>query len=998
MAKKMKRISALLLSAIMIFTGLSIADLSFAEASNTEAANKKAANPVRPLAEPAEGMENNGITIEKAEFCRNREKAQFGYPGIYGFMYLRLKGAPEGARYRLTRTVTAGEDKHNYYLVGMPPAHHFGWQFLYNPGDTVDFKVYDNKGETELAEFKNVPLRIIDYNKPIDSPLEDSDGGLPELTTCDFYSGFAVESTSAENPEVVEHPTGDVYIRVKNIENAAKFDIETLDKNDNQWKHSSKKAFIGNDPDNMVHMDVSNNSFLDTKEEQKNKAEFPIKVNIYDKDDQLIHTFENVTPRIVSKYDTLMHNIKQPNGAVLGGLLLGQLKLLVNKSYQVNVNDYTKETADVFVAAREVAEKLLENMKGTQKEVNVATYKLFEAKKALKLKSGPITPQNTWEFNKVTKTLIKYNGTDKNLLIPDNFDGVAVENIGDNAFNSKELLEVKIPAGVKKIGKRAFSHNSLSKVVVPGSVERIEEGAFSDNDIQTLEFTAPASIKYIGAKAFLSNALKDVTIPSSIENIDEYAFASNLFENYALKIDSKEESVTFKENALDNNGENKNLRVYPKFLKDPAGPVTEADFKILCAIEEKSEAEQFSIKIINKSTNTEYQPIKKESTPQDPDFITYTFKIPAGAYKYKENEKFFAICDCGKPLAEKEKVLNFNGKPQSAPSSTIRFKSWKYWNLVEFELVSETTLKPGQASDPNDPDCILRAIVKEGASLVSAQIPKLDIKGGYEFTGWKYNGKSYTDEELRQYKPTENMKFVASVKKKGGNPPGPTPGGGGSGGGGISPGPAPNPGNPQTPAKDNNIDKGTKGEQEIKFIDVKDNSWAKEAIMYVAKKGIFKGVSSDRFNPNGNVDRAMFVTALARYFKGEGKSAVTFKDVSSSSYYANAVAWAVENKIVNGISKDMFGSTAPITREQIAAILDRAITVNNKVLKDETAKGNASELKDLNNVSGFAKASVEKLVSMGILTGKSGNMFAPKDTLTRAEAAAIFHRLDTLLK
>ena len=123
------------------------------------------------------------------------------------------------------------------------------------------------------------------------------------------------------------------------------------------------------------------------------------------------------------------------------------------------------------------------------------------------------------------------------------------------------------------------------------------------------------------------------------------------------------------------------------------------------------------------------------------------------------------------------------------------------------------------------------------------------------------------------------MKFVASVKKKGGNPPGPTPGGG-SGGGGISPGPAPNPGNPQTPAKDNNIDKGTKGEQEIKFIDVKDNSWAKEAIMYVAKKGIFKGVSSDRFNPNGNVDRAMFITALARYFKGEGKSAVTFKETA----------------------------------------------------------------------------------------------------------------------
>ena len=110
------------------------------------------------------------------------------------------------------------------------------------------------------------------------------------------------------------------------------------------------------------------------------------------------------------------------------------------------------------------------------------------------------------------------------------------------------------------------------------------------------------------------------------------------------------------------------------------------------------------------------------------------------------------------------------------------------------------------------------------------------------------------------------------------------------------------------------------------------------------------------------------------------------------------MAWGVDKKIINGISENEFGSNMNITREQVATILHRAISVSGKSLKEENIVTTAVEFNDAEKISPFAKESISKLVEMGILTGRDGNMFAPKDTLIRAEAAAIFQRLDTLLK
>ena len=183
-----------------------------------------------------------------------------------------------------------------------------------------------------------------------------------------------------------------------------------------------------------------------------------------------------------------------------------------------------------------------------------------------------------------------------------------------------------------------------------------------------------------------------------------------------------------------------------------------------------------------------------------------------------------------------------------------------------------------------------------------------------------------------------------------------------------------------------------------RFVDVPETHWASNAINYVAEKGIFKGTSENEFSPSGKMTRAMFITALARYLNGESNSTIKFTDVPADAYYAKAVAWGVDKKIINGISENEFGSNMNITREQVATILHRAISVSGKSLKEENTATTTVEFNDAEKISPFAKESISKLVEMGILTGRDGNMFAPKDTLTRAEAAAIFQRLDTLLK
>ena len=175
-----------------------------------------------------------------------------------------------------------------------------------------------------------------------------------------------------------------------------------------------------------------------------------------------------------------------------------------------------------------------------------------------------------------------------------------------------------------------------------------------------------------------------------------------------------------------------------------------------------------------------------------------------------------------------------------------------------------------------------------------------------------------------------------------------------------------------------------------KFSDISGH-WAEETILEAVYRGLFNGVSSDLFDPDSAITRAMFVTVLYRM---EGQPAVDqkagFTDVAEGSYYAAAVDWAAKNGIVNGVSETSFDPDAPITREQMAAILYRyAQSKGIDVSVGENT--NILSYVDVQQASEYAIPALQWAVGAGVLNGKNGRL-APTGTATRAEIAAIMQR------
>ncbi|MBD9221235.1 MAG: hypothetical protein EGQ46_03545 [Clostridiales bacterium] len=170
-----------------------------------------------------------------------------------------------------------------------------------------------------------------------------------------------------------------------------------------------------------------------------------------------------------------------------------------------------------------------------------------------------------------------------------------------------------------------------------------------------------------------------------------------------------------------------------------------------------------------------------------------------------------------------------------------------------------------------------------------------------------------------------------------------------------------------------------------KFQDISGH-WAEETILEAVYRGLFNGVSSDLFDPDSAITRAMFVTVLYRM---DGQPAVDqkagFTDVAEGSYYAAAVDWAAKNGIVNGVSETSFDPDAPITREQMAAILYRYAG------KPRTT-GTLSGYSDRSKVSSYAETAMAWAVKEGIITGKSATTLDPAGKGTRAEVAVMLYR------
>lgn len=177
------------------------------------------------------------------------------------------------------------------------------------------------------------------------------------------------------------------------------------------------------------------------------------------------------------------------------------------------------------------------------------------------------------------------------------------------------------------------------------------------------------------------------------------------------------------------------------------------------------------------------------------------------------------------------------------------------------------------------------------------------------------------------------------------------------------------------------------------FYDVNESQWFYDDVQYAYANGLLGGTAPNTFSPFMATTRGMIVTILYRM---EGSPDISdenlgypFADVNSNAYYADAVYWARNNKIVSGYNAEQFGPNDPITREQLAAFLYNYSTYKNY---DTSTKGDLNTFYDANDVHTWAKGPVEWAVGSSLIGGVSDGVLMPQGSATRAQVAAILHR------
>ncbi len=235
-------------------------------------------------------------------------------------------------------------------------------------------------------------------------------------------------------------------------------------------------------------------------------------------------------------------------------------------------------------------------------------------------------------------------------------------------------------------------------------------------------------------------------------------------------------------------------------------------------------------------------------------------------------------------------------------------------------------------------------------------------------------------------------------------------GGGGGGGGGAAPTDTPD----DATDTDQTEQGGESGEDEnsegntdntgtengnLRFIDLGNHAWARDAINTLADDGIIRGTTSDTYSPANNITRADFALLLVRAFELSSDNTENFADVDASDYFAPELAIARNTGIVDGIGDNKYAPRNSITRQDMMVIVYR--TLNSLPLEgkgdrfavDEVENDiSAESYPDYSTVADYAKEAVSALIGAGLVNGKSGKI-APTDFTTRAEVAVLIKRI-----
>lgn len=171
------------------------------------------------------------------------------------------------------------------------------------------------------------------------------------------------------------------------------------------------------------------------------------------------------------------------------------------------------------------------------------------------------------------------------------------------------------------------------------------------------------------------------------------------------------------------------------------------------------------------------------------------------------------------------------------------------------------------------------------------------------------------------------------------------------------------------------------------YIDVGENDWFYEVVTKATDYGILNGMDYGIFSPGGQTTRAQAAKVLFA-ISGEAAPAYSsrFKDVLRSDWFADAVGWAAQKGVVNGLDDGTFRPNTPITRQDMVVLMYRYLG------SPAPQHNSLSNYADGAQVSDYAKNAMQWAVENGVIEGYEDSSVRPFNQITRAEMAAIVVR------
>ena len=549
------------------------------------------------------------------------------------------------------------------------------------------------------------------------------------------------------------------------------------------------------------------------------------------------------------------------------------------------------------------------------------------------------------------------------VTIPD-----SVTSIGSSAFSGcSSLSSVTIPDSVTSIGSSAFSGcSSLNSVTIPDSVTSIGDSAFKDcSSLNSV--TIPDSVTSIGSSAFSGcSSLNSVTIPNSVTSIGSSAF-SGCSSLSSVTIPNSVTSIG--DSAFENCSSLSSVTIPDSVTSIKGNPFSGCSglTDITVSEQNKNYSSEDGVLFNKDKTELVSYPSRKNKSYNIPTSVT---SIGDSAFKKCSSLSSVTIPDGVTSIGSSA----FSGcnslSSVTIPDGVTSIESYAFFGCLELKNViipANTSVgyyafgwyfynSDGQTGWISTIDGFIAMVTEGSDGERYCKENGIKYETSHSFTNYVYNNDAQVGKDGTETAICDNGCGTTDTRVK----------------------------------KGTALPEPTTSVTEL-FCDVPSSAWYVDYVQFVYDNGLMKGTSETTFEPETTLSRAMVAQILYnRAGKPDVSGEAKFNDVPKDQWYYQAVQWAGEQGIVNGVGDGKFEPEADVTREQLAMMLYNA---QGKPEVDSSLSG----FEDTNTISDWAVNAVKWAVSEKIINGskENGKLYInPTGNATRAEAATMFTRYD----